>query len=125
MGKKKRERFLTQKEANASIKGLRGSPQKLNLLAKLIRGKPVGAALDYLIFSKKRASNYIYKLLISAINNAENNHSLDIDKLYISEAFVGKGVYLKRMHQRARGRASKILKPFSHFYIVVKEKEVK
>lgn len=103
-------------------KMIRISPYKLNLEAKSIRGRKVGDALSYLEFSKKRISNTVRDILQSAIANAENNHALDIDKLYIDEAYVGKNMVMKRFRARARGRAAKILKPFSQLTIILKEK---
>ena len=103
-------------------KMIRTSPIKLNDVVKNIRGKRVGDALSDLEFSKKRISNEAKKILESAIANAENNHSLDIDKLYIDEAFVGKNLVMKRFRPRARGRTGKILKPHSQLTIVLREK---
>jgi len=106
-------------------KMIRVSPYKLNLEAKSIRGKKVDEALSYLEFSKKRISQTVKETLESAIANAENNHALDIDKLYVDEAFVGKNMVMKRWRARARGRAAKILKPFSQITIILKEKNKK
>ena len=106
-------------------KMIRVSPYKLNLEAKSIRGKKVDEALSYLEFSKKRISKTVKETLESAIANAENNHALDIDKLYIDEAFVGKNMVMKRWRARARGRAAKILKPFSQITIILKEENKK
>ena len=103
-------------------KMIRISPYKLNLEAKSIRGRKVDDALSYLEISKKRISNTVKDILQSAIANAENNHALDIDKLYIDEAYVGKNMVMKRFRARARGRAAKILKPFSQLTIILKEK---
>jgi len=100
---------------------LRVSPQKLNLVAQLIRGKKVATALADLEFSQKRISREVRKCLESAIANAENNHDLDVDDLVVKEAFVGKALVLKRFHARARGRGARILKPFSNLTIVVRE----
>jgi large subunit ribosomal protein L22 len=100
---------------------LRVSPQKLNLLAQLIRGKPVETALADLEFSRKRIAGTVKKALESAIANAENNHSLDVDDLVVAEAFVGKALVMKRFHARARGRAGRVEKPFSNLTIVVRE----
>ena len=112
----------TSKPISKAIgKMIRISPYKLNLEAKSIRGKKVDDALSYLEFSKKRISNTVRDILESAIANAENNHALDIDKLYVDEAFVGKNMVMKRWRARARGRAAKILKPFSQLTIVLKE----
>ena len=106
-------------------KMIRISPYKLNLEAKSIRGKKVDEAQSNLEFSKKRISHTVKGILESAIANAENNHALDIDKLYIDEAYVGKNMVMKRWRARARGRAAKILKPFSQLTIVLKEKDKK
>ncbi|MFC6743001.1 MULTISPECIES: 50S ribosomal protein L22 [Methylobacterium] len=100
---------------------LRVSPQKLNLVAQMIRGKKVDTALAELQFSRKRISTEVKKCLESAIANAENNHDLDVDDLVVSQAFVGKALVLKRFHARARGRGARILKPFSNLTIVVRE----
>ena len=121
MSKKKRERALSDTEAKAVARMLRVSPQKLNLVAQLIRGKKVATALADLEFSQKRISREVRKCLESAIANAENNHELDADDLVVSQAFVGKALVLKRFHARARGRGARILKPFSNLTIVVRE----
>src|SRR5688500_13372896 len=121
MGKKKRERTLSDSEAKAVARMLRVSPQKLNLVAGLIRGKKVSTALADLEFSRKRIARDVRKCLESAIANAENNHNLDVDDLVVSQAFVGKALVLKRFHARARGRGARILKPFSNLTIVVRE----
>ena len=123
MSKKKRERSLSESEAKAVARMLRVSPQKLNLLAGLIRGKKVATALADLEFSRKRIAREVRKCLESAIANAENNHDLDVDDLVVSEAFVGKALVMKRTHPRGRGRASGIFKPFSHLTIVVRQVE--
>ncbi len=123
MSKKSRERRLAENEAKAVARNLRVSPQKLNLVAQLIRGKAVSAALADLEFSRKRIARDVRKCLQSAIANAENNHDLDIDDLIVSEAHVGKGIVMKRFMPRARGRASRIEKPFSHLTIVVRQVE--
>src|SRR6476620_1612220 len=123
MGKKKRERSLAENEAKAVARMLRVSPQKLNLVAQLIRGKKVSMALADLEFSRKRIARDVRKCLESAIANAENNHDLDVDDLVVSQAHVGKALVLKRFHARARGRAGKIFKPFSNLTIVVREVE--
>jgi large subunit ribosomal protein L22 len=121
MSKKKRERALSDNEAKAVARMLRISPQKLNLLAQLIRGKKVAAALADLEFSRKRIARDVRKCLESAVANAENNHDLDVDDLVIVEAHVGKAMVLKRFTPRARGRAGAIMKPFSNLTIVVRE----
>jgi large subunit ribosomal protein L22 len=123
MGKKARERALTENEAKAVTRMLRVSPQKLNLVAQLIRGKKVAAALADLEFSRKRIARDVRKCLESAIANAENNHDLDVDDLVVAEAHVGKAIVLKRFHPRGRGRVGRILKPFAHLTIVVREVE--
>ena len=117
----KKAKDISKPTSKAIGKMIRISPYKLNLEAKSIRGKKVDDALSYLEFSKKRISNTVKDILESAIANAENNHALDIDKLYVDEAFVGKNMVMKRWRARARGRAAKILKPFSQLTIVLKE----
>ncbi len=111
------------KQAKAICKSIRTSPYKLNLVAESIRGLKVEKAVAELTFSKKRVSNQVLATLKSAIANAENNNGLNIDKLVVSEAFVGKGLVMKRMHARGRGRGARILKPFSNLTIVLTEKE--
>ena len=111
------------KQAIAKAKSIRTSGQKLNLVAKSIRGCNIKVAIDQLTFSKKRVSREVLKVLNSAIANAENNFGLDIDKLVVSEAYVGKSIVMKRMRARARGRAARILKPFSKLTILLKEIE--
>ncbi|HET9617503.1 MAG TPA: 50S ribosomal protein L22 [Pseudolabrys sp.] len=123
MGKRARERDLADNEAKAVSKMLRVSPQKLNLVAQLIRGKKVASALADLEFSRKRIAKDVRKCLESAIANAENNHDLDVDDLVVAEAHVGKALVIKRFAARGRGRVGKILKPFSHLTIVVREVE--
>ena len=108
-------------EAKVVLKNLRVSPQKLNLVLGMIRSQKADVAISKLQFSKKRISKDVEKALKSVISNAENNHSLDIDKLYVKEAFVGKGIVMKRFHARARGRGARILKPFSHLTIILSE----
>ena len=120
----KRTKEISKPSSKAIGKMIRISPYKLNLEAKSIRGKKVGDALSYLEFSKRRISNTVKDTLESAIANAENNHALDIDKLYVDEAFVGKNMVMKRFRARARGRAAKILKPFSQLTIVLKEQNI-
>jgi large subunit ribosomal protein L22 len=123
MSKKKRDRDLAENEAQAVARTLRISPQKLNLLAQLIRGKKVATALAELEFSRKRIARDVRKCLESAIANAENNHDLDVDDLIVAEAHVGKALVMKRFSPRARGRSGPIMKPFSHLTIVVREVE--
>jgi large subunit ribosomal protein L22 len=114
---------LADNEAKAVARMIRVSPQKLNLLAQLIRGKKVDRALADLEFSRKRIAHEVKKTLESAIANAENNHGLDVDDLVVAQAFVGKALVMKRFHARARGRASRIEKPFSNLTIIVREVE--
>ncbi len=121
MGKEKNPRRVADDEAMAKSKMLRTSPQKLNLVAALIRGKKVDKALADLTFSKKRIANDVKKCLQSAIANAENNHGLDVDALIVAEAFCGKNLVMKRGRPRARGRFGKIMKPFSELTIKVKQ----
>jgi large subunit ribosomal protein L22 len=121
MSKQANPRALSDTEAKAVVRMLRVSPQKLNLLAQLIRGKKVSAALADLEFSRKRISTEVRKALESAIANAENNHDLDVDDLVVGEAFVGKAMVMKRFSPRARGRAGRIEKPFSNLTIIVRE----
>jgi large subunit ribosomal protein L22 len=123
MGKKADIRRLADNEAAASLKAVRISPRKLNLVAESIRGKKAETALAELTFSNKRISQDVKKLLESAIANAENNHQLDVDRLYVKEATVGKAFVMKRWRARARGRVGKIIKPFSNIRIVVCERE--
>jgi large subunit ribosomal protein L22 len=123
MGKPKAARALKDNEAKAIAKMLRVSPQKLNLVAQLIRGKTVPAALADLTFSKKRIARDVKKTLESAVANAENNHDLDVDSLVVAEAFVGKALVMKRFAARGRGRSSRIEKPFANLTIVVREVE--
>lgn len=123
MSKPKAPRALKDNEAKAVTRMLRISPQKLNLLAQLIRGKKVDRALADLEFSRKRIALDVRKTLQSAIANAENNHSLDVDDLVVAEAHVGKALVMKRFAARARGRAGRIEKPFANITIVVREVE--
>ncbi len=121
MGKSARERSLPDTDAKAVSRMLRISPQKLNLVAQMIRGKKVASALADLQFSRKRIAKEVRKCLESAIANAENNHDLDVDDLVVAEAHVGKSLVIKRFSARGRGRVGRILKPFSHLTIVVRE----
>lgn len=123
MGQKKNPRRVADSQAMAKARMIRTSPQKLNLVAQMIRGMKVEKAMAELQFSRKRVAQDVKKVLESAVANAENNHSLDIDALVIDQAFVGKNIVLKRWKPRARGRVGKILKPFSEITIVVKEIE--
>ncbi|MBI1492975.1 MULTISPECIES: 50S ribosomal protein L22 [Rhodobacterales] len=123
MGKEKNARRVADNEAMAKVRMLRTSPQKLNLVAGMIRGKKVDKALTDLTFSKRRISGDVKKCLQSAIANAENNHNLDVDELIVAEAWVGKNLTMKRGRPRARGRFGKILKPFAELTIVVRQVE--
>jgi large subunit ribosomal protein L22 len=123
MGAEKNPRRVADNEAMAKLTMLRTSPQKLNLVAGLIRGKKVEKALSDLTFSKKRIAIDVKKCLQSAIANAENNHGLDVDNLIVAEAWVGKNMVMKRGRPRARGRFGKIMKPFSEITIKVRERE--
>jgi large subunit ribosomal protein L22 len=123
MSKKVTPRRLAENEASAKLVATRISPQKLNLIAGLIRGKSIVQAMDQLHFSRKRAAQDVQKLLMSAVANAETNHGLDVDGLYVAEAYVGKSFVMKRFRARARGRAGKIMKPFSQMEIVLRQYE--
>ena len=123
MGKPAAERLLSDAEAMAYAKNLRTSPQKLNLVAETIRGKDCEKALAELTFSKRRIAGEVKKVLESAIANAENNHQLDVDRLYVSECTVGKSMVMKRWRARARGRVGRIVKPFSNLRLIVRERE--
>ena len=123
MGKRSHPRRLLETEAKAVVRNLRTSPQKLNLVAAGIRGLSAEKALAQLTFSKRRIAQDVKKALQSAIANAENNHQLDVDRLYVSEASVGKSFVMKRFRPRARGRAGKIMKPWSRLTVVVRERE--
>jgi len=121
MGKQAKARRLSDAEAVAKVRTLRTSARKLNLVAQSIRGLKVQRALNELEFSHRRIAKDVRKALYSAISNAENNHNLDIDSLVVAEAYVGKNLVMKRFHARARGRASRVEKPFSEITIVVRE----
>lgn len=121
MGKEKSPRRVADNEALAVGTTIRGSAQKLNLVAALIRGRKVEDALNVLAFSKKAMAVDVRKVLASAIANAENNHNLDVDSLVVAEASVGKALTMKRFHARGRGKSTRILKPFSRVRIVVRE----
>jgi len=123
MGKAAAPRKVGDKEALAVGTQIRGSAQKLNLVAALIRGRPAEEALNILSFSKKAMAVDARKVLASAIANAENNHNLDVDALVVTEASVGKSITMKRFHARGRGKSTRILKPFSRLRIVVREVE--
>ena len=121
MSKKKQERRLKPTEAMCKVRSIRTGARKLNLVAASIRGMKVQRALNELEFSPKRIAADVRKALYSAISNAENNHNLDIDNLIVAEAYIGKNLVMKRFHARARGRASRVEKPFSELTIVVRE----
>ena len=121
MGKPKRQRALADAEAKAVSRNLRVSPQKLNLVAQMIRGKKIDTALADLQFSKKRIAQDVRKCVMSAVANAENNHGLDVNELIVAEAYVGKNLLIKRFHARGRGRSGRILKPFSQLTVIVRE----
>ncbi len=121
MGKPKRERSLAENEVRAVARNLRVSPQKLNLVAGLIRGKKVNTAIADLEFSKKRIAQDVRKCVMSAVANAENNHGLDVDDLVVAEAWVGKNLVMKRFAARGRGRSSRIEKPFAQITVIVRE----
>src|ERR671912_2249747 len=123
MGKPKPPRRVADNEALSVGTQIRGSAQKLNLVAGLIRGKKAEDALNILSFSKKAMAVDVRKVLASAIANAENNHNLDVDALVVAEASVGKSISMKRFATRARGRSSRIVKPFSQIRVVVREQE--
>jgi large subunit ribosomal protein L22 len=123
MGKPKAPRRLADNEAMAKARHMRVSPHKLNLVAQTIRGKSAEGALAELAFSRRRIARDVRKLLQTAIANAENNHQLDVDRLYVKEATVGKSLVMKRFRARARGRIGRIEKPFSNLTVVVRERE--
>ena len=123
MGKRARDRDLPDTDAKAVARMLRVSPQKLNLVAQMIRGKKVASALADLEFSRKRIAKDVRKCLESAIANAENNHDLDVDDLVVAEAHVGNGIVMKRFAPRGRGRSGRVFKPFSQLTIVVRQVE--
>jgi len=122
MGKPVSPRRLDETEAHACLRGLRTSPRKLNLVAETIRGKTADAALAELTFSHRRIAREVKKLLQAAIANAENNHQLDVDRLYIKEVTVGRAFVLKRFHTRGRGRSARVEKHFAHLTVVVRER---
>ncbi len=125
MGKRANERRLAENEAMAMTRRLRTSAQKLNLVAESILGLAVDDALSRLSFSRRRIAGDVRKTVQSAIANAENNHNLDVDRLYVAEATVGRAMVMKRWRARARGRVARIEKPFSHLTVVVREREEK
>ena len=123
MSKPASPRKVGEKEALAVATTVRGSPQKLNLVAALIRGKKAGDALNILTFSKKGMAIDVRKVLASAIANAENNHNLDVDALFVKEASVGKSIVMKRFATRGRGKSTRIIKPFARLRVVVREQQ--
>lgn len=125
MGKKATPRRLADNEARAFARRLRVSPQKLGLVAELIRGKDVAKALVELTFSRRRIAGEVKKVLQSAVANAENNHQLDVDRLYVSQAWVGRSLVMRRFHARGRGRGSRVEKASSNITLVVREREEK
>jgi len=122
MGKLAATRRLDETEAQACLRGLRTSPRKLNLVAKMIRGRPAASALAELTFSHRRIARDVKKALEAAIANAENNHQLNVDRLYVKEATVGRAFVLKRFHTRGRGRSARVEKLFAHLTVVVRER---
>ena len=122
MSKPRHPRLLADTEAQAILSNLRVSPRKLNLVAGLIRNQPAAAAVATLTFSKRRIAQQVKKTLESAIANAENNHQLDVDRLYVKEATVGRAFVMKRFHTRGRGRSARIEKLFSHLTVIVRER---
>ena len=123
MGKTSVGRKVAENEAYAALRNLRVSPQRLNLVATMIRGMDAEKALAALTFSRRRISDDVKKVLQSAIANAENNHQLDVDRLFIKEASVGKAITMRRFRPRARGRTGRIRKPFSHLTVIVSERQ--
>ena len=123
MGKTSAGRKVAENEAYAVLRNLRISPQKLNLVATMIRGMDAEKALAALTFSRRRISDDVKKVVQSAISNAENNHQLDVDRLFIKEASVGKAITMRRFRPRARGRTGRIRKPFSHLTVIVSERQ--
>jgi large subunit ribosomal protein L22 len=121
MGKQAAPRRLADTEAQACLRGLRTSPRKLNLVVRMIRGKSAAAALAELTFSHRRIARDVKKVLEAAIANAENNHQLDVDRLYVKEATVGRAFVLRRFHTRGRGRSARVQKHFAHLTVVVRE----
>lgn len=122
MGKPAAPRCLNETEAQACLRGLRTSPRKLNLVAEMIRGKTAASALAELTFSHRRIARDVKKALQAAIANAENNHQLDVDRLYVKEATVGRALVLKRFHTRGRGRSARVEKLFAHLTVIVRER---
>jgi large subunit ribosomal protein L22 len=122
MGKQKAPRILAENEAQARLRGVHTSPRKLNLVARLIRGKTAAAALAELTFSRRHIAREVKKVLQAAIANAENNHQLDVDRLYVKEATVGRAFVLRRFHTRGRGRSARVEKHYAHLRVVVGER---
>ncbi len=122
MGKPSTPRALADNEASAFLRALRISPQKLNLVAAMIRGKAAQTALAELTFSRRRVARDVKKVLQAAIANAENNHQLDVDRLYVKEATVGRAFVMRRFHTRGRGRSSRVEKHFAHLTVIVRER---
>jgi|SRR5579884_3587319 len=122
MGKPRAPRRLDDSEAEARLRGVHTSPRKLNLVAQLIRGKTASAALAELTFSRRRIAREVKKALQAAIANAENNHQLDVDRLYVKEATVGRAFVLRRFHTRGRGRSARVEKHYAHLTVVVRER---
>ncbi|MBL8654836.1 MAG: 50S ribosomal protein L22 [Alphaproteobacteria bacterium] len=122
MSKPSRPRSLKETEARAILRTIRISPRKLNVVAELIRGKAAQTALAELTFSKRRIAGTVKKVLQAAIANAENNHQLDVDRLVVAEAHVGKSIQMRRFHARGRGRSASIVKPYSHLTVIVRER---
>jgi large subunit ribosomal protein L22 len=125
MGKPSAERRLDDTEASAFLRAIRTSPRKLNLVAQMIRGKDAARAVNELTFSRRRIAHEVKKVLQAAIANAENNHQLDVDRLYVKEAHVGRAFAMKRFHARGRGRAAQVEKYFSNLTVIVREREEK
>ncbi len=122
MSKPSAERRLDETEASAFLRAIKISPRKLNLVAQLIRGKPAASALADLTFSRRRIAGDVKKVLQAAIANAENNHQLDVDRLYVKEATVGRAFGMKRFHTRGRGRSARVEKHFAHLTVIVRER---
>ena len=123
MSKPKAERRLSETEAQCIVNNIRVSPRKLNLVAGMIRNQPAGAAIATLTFSKRRIAQQVRKAVESAVANAENNHQLDVDRLVVTKAEVGRGIVMRRFHARGRGRAARVEKWFSNLRIVVQERQ--
>ena len=122
MGKARAERRLAENEAKAFVKNLRVSPRKLNLVAESIRGMSAEAAISSLVFNKRRIAKDVRKAVQSAVANAENNHQLDVDRLYVAEATVGRAIVMRRFHARGRGRSAMVEKFFSNLTVIVRER---